>query len=347
MTTKLLIAGHGRRRNGTFDGGAYGYMTMGEHVYMRDHLFPAMKKFLPDNTDVVFHTAYNVYSYGNLVSLANSYGSDTEVYEFHFDALTMGSSASGGHVIIYNGFVPDTTDLALRDVIKKMVGVRYSHKGYKGVSGRSNLANVNRAANGGINYRLLELGFGTNRTDSNVMLNQTEEYAKALVKAIFGSSSNGKPAKNDKPVKESNPPKVNDQSIEKLAQQVIQGNFGSGQDRKNALGSKYDEVQAKVNEILTGTSSTNSEPDRSIAQVARDVINGKYGNGEERKKSLGSTYQEVQEYINKMYYGKKQKSVKELAEEVIAGKHGDGEERKKSLGSKYQEVQEYINKIYS
>ena len=43
-------------------------------------------------------------------------------------------------------------------------------------------------------------------------------------------------------------------NTEQLARDVIAGKFGHGEDRKRALGSRYDEVQAKVNELLSGTS---------------------------------------------------------------------------------------------
>lgn len=39
-------------------------------------------------------------------------------------------------------------------------------------------------------------------------------------------------------------------SINELANEVIEGKYGNGDARKKALGSRYDEVQAKVNEIL-------------------------------------------------------------------------------------------------
>ena len=61
-------------------------------------------------------------------------------------------------------------DLRIRDAISKTIGVRYEHQGNKGISGRNNLANCNRCANGGINYRLVELGFGTSPIDSKIML---------------------------------------------------------------------------------------------------------------------------------------------------------------------------------
>lgn len=45
--------------------------------------------------------------------------------------------------------------------------------------------------------------------------------------------------------------KNNDAYIEALAWDVIRGKYSNGQTRKNALGDLYDEVQAKVNELLS------------------------------------------------------------------------------------------------
>lgn len=42
---------------------------------------------------------------------------------------------------------------------------------------------------------------------------------------------------------------VPDDTIEEKARQVIRGDFGNGMDRKNALGSEYNSIQSKVNEI--------------------------------------------------------------------------------------------------
>lgn len=46
-----------------------------------------------------------------------------------------------------------------------------------------------------------------------------------------------------------------DKTTEELAKEVINGVYGNGEERKNRLGSKYNEVQALVNEIL-GTKVT-------------------------------------------------------------------------------------------
>lgn len=43
---------------------------------------------------------------------------------------------------------------------------------------------------------------------------------------------------------------VPQKSIDELAQEVISGIYGNGEDRKKALGDRYDEVQARVNELL-------------------------------------------------------------------------------------------------
>ena len=48
----------------------------------------------------------------------------------------------------------------------------------------------------------------------------------------------------------STPSKPAKKSVDELAKEVIQGKYGNGDDRKKALGDRYDEVQARVNEIL-------------------------------------------------------------------------------------------------
>lgn len=91
-------------------------------------------------------------------------------------------------------------------------------------------------------------------------------------------------------------------SVAEIAQDVIEGVYGNGDDRRNALkalGYDPDEVQAKANEILKGNSAT---PSKSIVEVAKDVIAGKYGNGTERRKKLaakGYDPDAVQAEVNK------------------------------------------------
>lgn len=291
----LFIAGHGIMSNGRFDSGAIGYIKKGEHKYMVENLFPAIKRHLPKGHNIVFFTSHNVVSHGDLVSLVKKYNAD-QVTEFHYDAAS--ASARGGHVIIHSDYSPDKTDLALRDAIDSMVGVRYSHKGHKGISGRSNLGNANRARNAGITYRLLELGFGTNKTDAKILVDSVDEYAKAIIKAVTGQvvveapKSEVKSASTDK---EQSKPAPKKKSVDQLANEVIAGKHGSGDARKKALGNQFDAVQKRVNEILGAKSKPKS---KSIDTLVKETLAGKHGNGDTRKKSLGKNYKAVMDVIN-------------------------------------------------
>lgn len=84
-------------------------------------------------------------------------------------------------------------------------------------------------------------------------------------------------------------------NIDELAKAVIRGDYGNGEERKQKLGSLYEQVQARVNEIL-GNSSNSA----NIDELAKAVIRGDYGNGEERKQKLGSLYNQVQARVNEM-----------------------------------------------
>ena len=78
-----------------------------------------------------------------------------------------------------------------------------------------------------------------NGYSGNLDLNYFSGDSSAWDKYAGGSPSSSKP---------SNP--VETKSTDDLAREVIAGKYGNGEDRKNALGSRYDEVQARVNEIL-------------------------------------------------------------------------------------------------
>ena len=87
-------------------------------------------------------------------------------------------------------------------------------------------------------------------------------------------------------------------STDELAKEVINGKYGNGQDRKNALGSRYSEVQRRVNELLSNKSTK-----KSNEEIAKEVIQGKWGNGTDRKNRLtkaGYNYSEVQKIVNRM-----------------------------------------------
>lgn len=71
---------------------------------------------------------------------------------------------------------------------------------------------------------------------------------------------------------------------------MLDGEFGNGAARKDALGSNYDTVQGAVNMLVNGT-------DKALAQI---VLTGAMGNGQTRKDILGSRYSAVQAQVNKL-----------------------------------------------
>ena len=89
----------------------------------------------------------------------------------------------------------------------------------------------------------------------------------------------------------------NSKSIEELANEVIAGKYGNGEERKQKLGTLYNEVQAKVNSIY-GQNVSQETP--NIEELAKAVIRGEYRNGQERKDRLGNLYSEVQKRVNEI-----------------------------------------------
>lgn len=89
-------------------------------------------------------------------------------------------------------------------------------------------------------------------------------------------------------------------TIEELANEVIAGKYGVGNARKQALGSKYNEVQNKVNELLLGNKTNINK--KSNEEIANEVIAGKWGNNPKRKEKLiaeGYDYNAIQNIVNK------------------------------------------------
>lgn len=138
-------------------------------------------------------------------------------------------------------------------------------------------------------------------------------------------------------------------SVAEVAKEVISGAWGNGDARKNALtnaGYDYDEVQAAVNKLLKGETIT---PTKSVAEIAQEVIDSKWDNGDNRKKKLeaaGYNYSDVQAKVNALL--KKSVNLTTIAKEVINGKWGNGEERKKKLtaaGYDYKAVQAKVNEL--
>lgn len=97
-------------------------------------------------------------------------------------------------------------------------------------------------------------------------------------------------------------------SVATIAQEVIDGKWGSGDTRKaklKAAGYDYATVQAKVNELLKAKPKKTAKKTakKSYKQIAKEVIDGKWGNGLKRRaklKKAGYSYKKVQAEVNKL-----------------------------------------------
>lgn len=113
------------------------------------------------------------------------------------------------------------------------------------------------------------------------------------------------------------------------------------------LGSEIDSPTITQDEEIPSISNSNEE-------VAREVIQGIWGNGEERVDRLtdaGYDANYIQEIVNRMLNGDETPDLSDIdtiAHEVIMGEWGNGDERKERLenaGYDYQEIQSRVNEL--
>lgn len=203
--------------------------------------------------------------------------------------------------------------------------------------------------------------FANKSCPGNYLYNRLGEIAEKVTKRLGGDNVTYNSSNRNN--------SSDSMDIHTITQKVIRGEYGNGNDRKRALenlGYNYNEVQAEVNRILgkgssSGSSSSNSSS-YNVTAIAKEVIQGKYGNGETRKKNLesrGYNYNEVQKEVNRLLNNGSNSSsnnnsisnssnITAIAKEVIQGKYGNGNDRKRALESRgynYSEVQTEVNRL--
>ena len=144
--------------------------------------------------------------------------------------------------------------------------------------------------------------------------------------------------------------------LDTVANEVIQGFWGNGQERFDNLtnaGYNAQAVQDRVNNILNGETTSDSA-NSDLDSVANEVIQGLWSNGQERYDSLtGAGYdaQAVQDRVNSLLNGGNDISdLESVANEVIQGLWGNGQERFDNLtnaGYDAQAVQDRVNELLS
>ena len=150
-------------------------------------------------------------------------------------------------------------------------------------------------------------------------------------------------------------------SVDEVAQEVLQGVWGNGEERFNNLtNAGYDAqaVQNRVNSLLSGETTTSYDDNATdLDSVAQEVLQGLWGNGQDRFNNLenaGYDAQAVQDRVNSILSGGyKQASdtnIDVVAQEVLQGLWGNGQERFDNLtnaGYDAQAVQNRVNELLS
>lgn len=160
----------------------------------------------------------------------------------------------------------------------------------------------------------------------------------------YSASSGNTPVQPQKPAQK---------DITTIAKEVISGAWGNGEDRKNRLeraGYDFNAVQNEVNRILSGASP---KPQlKPLNQVAKEVLQGLWGNGSDRKsrlESAGYDYTAVQNEVNRIA-GASSVDINKIAHDVIRGIYGNGNARRNALVQKYgasvaDAVQRRVNQL--
>lgn len=167
MAHVFLICGHGAG-----DSGAVGY---GYQEQERVRTLGARIKALGGDYVTLADTSKNWYKTAGINTL--TIPKDWQILELHMDSGAL--SARGGHVIIKQGYTADKYDNALAKMLKEILPGRSNM-----IVGRSDLANVNRAAARGYGYRLVEFGFISNANDVKIFNSRMDDIAEGVLKAF-------------------------------------------------------------------------------------------------------------------------------------------------------------------
>jgi hypothetical protein len=141
------------------------------------------------------------------------------------------------------------------------------------------------------------------------VFNETKTAVNVTVKSGVAGAWISKAA-NKEPVKSTTP------TLQSVAKEVIAGEWGNGTKRTNSLtkaGYNAANVQKAVNAILAKkavpdiplylNNNTSTVIKKTVGEIAKEVIDGKWGNGTERKTRLtnaGYDYNAVQKAVNKL-----------------------------------------------
>lgn len=213
--TLFVISGHGAGDSGAVGNG----YQEAERVRA---LATEIKKYGGDN---VILADFNINSYKSNIIGKGLVPKGSLILELHLDSHK-NANAKGGHIIINANYKPDKYDERLATMISTMFPGRA-----KTIVGRTDLANVRRAAECGYNYRLMECCFISNADDIAKFNSSLDKLAKEVLKCFEMSVKETETPKPQPtaPIKEGDMVKVNegakDYNGSKVASFVYKGTY--------------------------------------------------------------------------------------------------------------------------
>ena len=198
--------------------------------------------------------------------------------------------------------------------------------------------------------------FSATECPASIAGSQNAAYMKRAQEWYDAMMKGNKPAKPAAPSKPaSKPASKPTTNLNALADAVIRGEYGNGDERRRRLGGNYDAVMKIVNRKL-GVSSAPARPaKKSVDTIAQEVINGAWGNGDDRRRRLeaaGYNFNEVQNVVNRKLgaasASPSRVTLDDVARAVIRGDYGNGDERRRRIeaaGYNYNAVQARVNQL--
>ena len=155
-------------------------------------------------------------------------------------------------------------------------------------------------------HRSMELHGNSTESVKEYFVNRMRYFATLgnTVEEMLGQVSEEPTVQETVTEKQTQSPSGGDKSVDEIAQEVLQGLWGNGQERfDNLTNAGYDaqSVQDRVNSLLNGGQGYDDYT--NLDDVANEVIQGLWGNGQERFDNLtnaGYDAQSVQDRVNEL-----------------------------------------------
>jgi gametolysin len=211
-------------------------------------------------------------------------------------------------------------------------------------------------------HRSMELHGNSTESVKNYFVSRMRYFATLgnTVEEMLGQVSEN-PTIQETVQTETTTQKSSGKSVDEVAQEVLQGVWGNGEERFNNLtNAGYDAqaVQNRVNSLLSGETTIDYVDNiTDLGNVANEVLQGLWGNGQERYDNLtnaGYDAQAVQDRVNSILSGGYEQAsntnIDVVAQEVLQGLWGNGQERYDKLtnaGYDAQAIQNRVNELLS